>query len=286
MHGCARQDGFSQNYLDAKYFSFDLPAWDYVLLGAGAAEVQMEKKQRSPAYPSMSLREAVDRVGALHKVIGTHATSREMVAKGLGYSSLSGASATTISAINKYGLIEGRGDDVKVSDRAMAILHPHSDAERRQALRDAALEPDLFRELHDRFPGDTPNADLLRNYLLRNRFSAEAAQTAVLAYRETIEFVADAAGGYDSVPQPSEVGPENMQASTQPVAAAAKNTVLYQQIDERRLGRWDFEDGGYVEIRATAGVDTEDALDMVQTLIDLRRKELERKRREPQEGTK
>lgn len=235
----------------------------------------MEKRQRSPSYPSLSLREAVDRVGLLHKAIGVHATSREMLAKGLGYSSLSGSSATTISALNKYGLIDGRGDDVRVSDRAMAILHPHSEEERRQALRDAALEPDLFRELHDRFPGDAPNPDLLMNYLVRNKFSSDAARTAVLSYKETIEFVGGAGASYDSAMQPSEPGPSIMQLAPPTVL---QKPLVNQGLDERQLGRWDFEDGGYVEIRATPGVDTEDALDMVQTLIDLRRKELARKK--------
>ncbi len=123
----------------------------------------MEKKPRSPSYPQIGIKEAVERVGMLYRAIGAHPTSREVIAKGLGYSGLSGTSATAISTLNKYGLLEGRGEEVKVSDRAMAILHPHSKGEQIEALRAAALEPDLFRDLASKFPGKTPHDELLRN---------------------------------------------------------------------------------------------------------------------------
>lgn len=50
--------------------------------------------------------------------------------------------------------------------------------------------------------------------------------------------------------------------------------------NERQLGRWDFEDGGYLKIVVSSDVDTAAALEMVETLVALRRKELERKRRQ------
>jgi hypothetical protein len=47
----------------------------------------------------------------------------------------------------------------------------------------------------------------------------------------------------------------------------------------RRLGRWDFEDGEFVELTASPNVETERALDMIETLVELRRKELAAARR-------
>lgn len=153
----------------------------------------MEKRQRSPNYPAVSLKDAVEKLRTLVAEIGQSTTTRDVVAKAMGYSGLSGASATTISAMNKYGLLEGRGDDVRVTDRAMAIVRPLSDAERDAALRDAALEPPLFRELAEKFKGMNLNVELFRNYLVRNGFNSNGAETAISAYKETIEFV----GGLD-----------------------------------------------------------------------------------------
>ena len=48
--------------------------------------------------------------------------------------------------------------------------------------------------------------------------------------------------------------------------------------DERSIGRYDFEGGSYVRIAASEGLDTETALDMVEILIELKRKELARKK--------
>lgn len=239
----------------------------------------MDKRHRSPSYPPLSLREAVERVGVLYNAIGVHPTSREVLAKGLGYSGISGASATTIGALNKYGLIEGRGDEVRVSDRAMAILHPHGPEEKNAALRAAATEPELFREIAERFPGRAPNDELLRNYLLRNKFLPQAVDAAISAYKETIEFVEGLDGGYDSASNATSAEPGPMQSSPQANQPMAHNVQISPLVGEKRLGRWDFEGGGFVEIRATADIDTEEALDMVETLIELRRKELSRKRK-------
>ena len=47
--------------------------------------------------------------------------------------------------------------------------------------------------------------------------------------------------------------------------------------EERPIGRYDYEGGGYVRIAASGDIDTEEALDMVETLIRLKRAELKRK---------
>src|SRR5438309_12108284 len=101
----------------------------------------MEKRIRSPNYPAVSLPDAIDKVTALYRNLHTHSAPREVVAKGMGYNSLNGASATTISALHKYGLLERNGDEIKVSERALRILHPHSPEERASAIRDAASQP-------------------------------------------------------------------------------------------------------------------------------------------------
>lgn len=55
--------------------------------------------------------------------------------------------------------------------------------------------------------------------------------------------------------------------------------------NERVVGRYDFEGGAYVRISAGGNIDTEEALDMVETLIQLKRKELETRRAFLTEGS-
>ena len=157
--------------------------------------------------------------------------------------------------------------------RSYACRHAYRSSLRRS-------HPDLFREIAERFHGGQVNDDLLRNYLLRNKFLPQAVEAAISAYKETIEFVGPAAGGYDSASKQPEAGASQMIQSTPSTTVHTAQAVVPPSGSERKLGRWDFEGGGYVEIRATPGVSTEDALDMAQTLIDLRRKELARMKRD------
>jgi hypothetical protein len=158
----------------------------------------MDKRIRSPNYPALSLPDAIDKVTALYRAQHTHAAPREMVAKGMGYNSLNGASASAISALQKYGLLERNGDELKVSERALRILHPHPPEERGAAIQEAASEPPLFAELNERFPGRMPSDDLLRNYLIRNGFAPSAVTGVITAYRETSEIAEREGHAHDS----------------------------------------------------------------------------------------
>lgn len=237
----------------------------------------MEKRTRSPNYPALSLPVALDKVATLYKNQHTHSAPREVVAQGMGYNSLNGASATAISALHKYGLLDRLGDELKLSDRAMRILHPHSPEEKAAAIREAAYEPTLFAELADRFTGAFPSDDILRNFLIRSGFSPAAVSFVILAYRDTAELVASEGGAYGgtrNVPAIREIdAPMNAMASVSAPPAATGNS-LNLLTNERSLARYEFEGGGYVRIIAGGEVDTLAALNMAETLLQLKRMEI------------
>jgi hypothetical protein len=241
----------------------------------------VDKRVRSPNYPAISLPEALDKVSAIYRAIHNHAGPRAAIAKAMGYMGLNGASATAISALHKYGLLERSGDDVKVSDRALRILHPHSPAERAQAIKDAGAEPPLFAKIAERFPGHMPNQDLLRNYLMREGFSPGALAAVISAYQETSEMVERENGVYQGVNDHIEEPTPVSHTHTAEAAIHGGSAVLAQAFiaNERPIGRYDYEGGAYVRIAASGDIDTEEALDMVETLIQLKRAELKRKNR-------
>lgn len=249
----------------------------------------MEKRIRSPNYPAISLPEAVARVTAMYKALHTHPAPREVAVRGMGFNTLNGASATVISALHKYGLLDKAGEGVKVSERALTIMHPHSSDERRQAVQASAREPELFAELADRFPGPMPNEDLLKNYLVRKGFAPGALASVITAYRETLEMVEREASGYDSAPVAGPTPETPRMPPTQylspPLVHSSQNIVLPQE-DGRQIGRYDFEDGGFVRIIASPDLDTEEALAMVETIIDLKRKELAARKKRTSEVPK
>jgi hypothetical protein len=240
----------------------------------------VEKRTRSPNYPSLSLREAIEKVAILYQNQHTHSAPREVAVKSMGYGSLNGSSATAISALHKYGLLDRIGDEVKISDRAMQILHPTQPSEKALALKEAADSPELFRELAEKFPGHPPADEVLRNYLVRRSFAPNAVAGVVLAYRETMELVEGFRGAYDS-PQPV-TGSVNVQlesATAKATGVTPKPEVI--QEDERDIGRWNLEGGGYVRIVASTEVSTEDAIEWARFLLEAKERELKRRNAEP-----
>src|SRR5262245_26329787 len=112
--------------------------------------METEKRNRSPNYPAISLPEAIDKLRALYDAIHNHPAPREVIAKGMGYAGLSGASATAVSALQKYGLLDRVGGDWRISERGKAILLPRDQAEKARAVAEAAAEPKLFAELMEK----------------------------------------------------------------------------------------------------------------------------------------
>lgn len=148
---------------------------------------------RSPSYPSMSLADAVEAVRKVEAQYRTAPIDRTDGAKIIGYSSLSGPANKALAALAHYGLVERAGKgEMRVTDRARAILYPSSQQEKLDNLRWAAVEPNLFRELQDRFPDMTPPEDGVVTYLNRQGFNKSAIRPAAKAYLETFRFLQDA----------------------------------------------------------------------------------------------
>jgi hypothetical protein len=153
---------------------------------------------RSPNYPALSLPEAIQSITKVFAKENRHRADKEVLVKAMGYGGINGASLGSLSALLKYGLLEQQGADFRVSDRAMAILHPHTPAEKAKAIADAAHEPSLFAEMLADFPGSIPSDDNLRSYLVRRGFSPSALSAVINAFRETMSLVGEGGGAYDS----------------------------------------------------------------------------------------
>lgn len=145
---------------------------------------------RSPSYPSASLGEAISQVAKIEKVYRQSQVDREVAAKLIGYSGISGPSSKALAALASYGLVERAGKgEMRVTNRAKAILYPDNLEERRQNLIQAAFEPKLFQELRGRFPDMIPPEDGIITYLHRQGFVQTAIRPAMKAYRDTLLFL-------------------------------------------------------------------------------------------------
>jgi len=119
-----------------------------------------------------------------------HPTTRDTFAKLLGYGGLNGASAAIVSALSKFGLLEGHGEKLRVSEMGQdLVLHRQGDTEYATALQTAAFTPAFFRELRDQYPSGLPSEHSLRASLIKRGFNPKAIDGAVGAYRDTLAFL-------------------------------------------------------------------------------------------------
>jgi hypothetical protein len=169
-------------------------------------------RARSPEYPAIGLKEAVERVKMVYDKDYQNRLPKKVVAEHMGYKSLSGASLPVLSALTKYGLLEGRGDETRVSDLAVAVIaHEPGTPERIAALKQAASLPDLFAELDGRFPDGKASDPAIRSYLLTNKFIPGAADAAIRSYRDTKQFVDGESKGYNANEVEQETQPMSLE---------------------------------------------------------------------------
>jgi hypothetical protein len=112
----------------------------------------------------------------------------EAAVSALGYASLSGASRIRLSALKKYGLLQETAQGLQLTPLAVRILHAEErSVDHRVAVREAALTPELFRELAEH--QTRASEDSLRRYLLTKMdFTEAGAKQCARSFRDTVEF--------------------------------------------------------------------------------------------------
>ena len=167
---------------------------------------------RSPNYPALSLEEAIKEIRKIHSKDMRNRMSRRTAVAHMGYASLSGPALGKIGALRAYGLLEGQGDDLRVSEDAVLIIADEpSSKERQRAIREAAFRPKLFRELNEHYEGRRPSEQNLRSELIKREFTETAVSKVIAVYLVTFDLVSKEGGGYDSSFEEGEI--ESMKPS-------------------------------------------------------------------------
>ena len=147
---------------------------------------------RSPSYPALSIGDAVARARQLWDKIGKNDAPVDTVLTHWGYKPNSGGAQTMLASLKKYGLIEyGRGADRRahLTARAERIVRGRPDTpEWQQEVHDAALEPDIHKELWERLQKGADD-DALKDFLKFDReFSDFAADRIVEQFHDTVTY--------------------------------------------------------------------------------------------------
>src|SRR3954452_16984189 len=116
------------------------------------SETSSRRKVRSPSFPFISLREALERARAFYEAEQRNAARPETAAAHWGYSPKSSGGKQTIAALRAFGLLEG-DTLVKLSGRALRILLDDREGseERSRLVQQAALMPPIHARLWERY---------------------------------------------------------------------------------------------------------------------------------------
>ncbi len=162
------------------------------------------QRMRSPKYPSIGLSTSIEKAQVIVSAYNRSSVDRDAIAKAMGYAGVNGTSAPVIGALVQFGLLEyAHRGEVQATELATRILWAESQDEKDSAVKEAALHPEVFNTLYEKFGAGLPQMQGITNYLLRQmKFSDRAANSAAKSYLETIQF---AHLDVDSVVQPSDV---------------------------------------------------------------------------------
>ena len=164
-------------------------------------------RERSPNYPAIDLKQALEAVTALYTKEGRTETPIEVAAKAWGYKGLSGRARSKIGALRQYGFVTQAKGKLKVSDLALTLILKGAQADYGRALKRAARTPALFGDLLDTEP--EASDDGLKAYLIMDRsFTEDGANRVIQSYRATLEFANLQDASYDAGDDDADDEPE------------------------------------------------------------------------------
>ena len=149
-------------------------------------------RQRSPNYPLIDLKRAVECAEMLYQSAKTHYVPLGIAQEKWGYTQNGAVANQSLAAIKSFGLVDvvgaGAKREVRVSEVARHIILNGPD--RTDLLKRAALNPEMHAELWKKYAsGGLPQDDVLRAYLVFEKgFNEKAVASFISQFRNTIAF--------------------------------------------------------------------------------------------------
>ncbi len=195
------------------------------------APADKKARHRSPNYPAIGLRAAIEKVRLLYDADKRAGAPVDAALRHMGFSTKHGQALAVLSAVKKYGLVEESSGRIVPTQRAVDLLNfPDQDARKIRAIRDAALGPEIYRELYEQYKSTgIPSEETLRAELIADKgFNPNAVEDFIRDFKETLIFsgIMDAVrlslAPEDSLEMNDSVQP-SVQAAALPAPGGAKS---------------------------------------------------------------
>jgi len=156
---------------------------------------QSKTRHRSPAYPAIPLRKALERAKEFYSVQKQHAAPTTATVGIWGFGSKSSGGAQVISALKQYGLLsesgEGESRQLQLTDVALGIIRDEREPspDRDAAIRKAALLPKIYAEMWKKWDGHLPAEATVKYFLTHERdYNETAIPDLIASYKDTVVF--------------------------------------------------------------------------------------------------
>lgn len=200
-------------------------------MATNTSEPVKAKRDRSPAYPFISLKTAMDRLSAFEAKFGRHPAPLEKAGIAWDLKPDSSQAAQTLSAMKYFGLLEYAGSTehraAVITEQARNYLRTQQATLKADMLKSFALKPKSMQNYWAKWNADRPIDEIcLDELMLKDSYTEVAAKLFLRVYDETIAFSglaqADKIASMD--------GEEEQQGETAPLPPpAAKEPLMTNQ---------------------------------------------------------
>jgi hypothetical protein len=150
-------------------------------------------KDRSPAFPFIPLKTAIERLVSLETMFTRHPIPALKAGLAWGMKEASSQASQTLAALKYFGLVEYQGDGTDrvatLTDDARTYLRAQQDTVKAEVLRRVALRPKAISLKWETWGADRPPDPVcLDQLVLKDKFGSPAAVTFLKVYDETIAY--------------------------------------------------------------------------------------------------
>jgi hypothetical protein len=175
------------------------------------------KRDRSPSFPFIPLKVAIERLEALDKHFGRHPTPADHVGAAWGMKEQSSQTDQTLAALRSFGLIQYEGIGPKrvvtISEDGRRYLRAQQESVKEAIRKQSALRPKIIRQFWAMWGADRPvDAVALDTLILQNAFSDNGARSFLKVYDETVGYAG--LGDSDKMNPATETGDEEQETGS------------------------------------------------------------------------
>jgi hypothetical protein len=150
-------------------------------------------RDRSPSFPFIPLRTAVERLDAFEKKFGRHPTPISKAGLAWGLKEKSSQADSILAALKSFGLLkyEGMGSTrhAAITDDGRNYLRAEQESVKQEILKACALRPKTIRKFWAKWSADRPADEVaIDKLVLENSFSEAGARNFLKVYDDTIAY--------------------------------------------------------------------------------------------------